>query len=159
MAVLQKTYASTQNLIPLAISDQRSKIVILDNFQLLLLKHCLYKFCQQSNTIYTFLYLRTAKIDLSSSVVFSNVGLVSKCYFVLIFVCYNLFRSWLRVSLLHIFRFFLIGSLSDMFLNIYWTFVRLAIEYIFGRAWFRFIYGITNFTTLFLTLNFSYFEK
>ena len=96
LVVLQKTYTSTQNLILLAVSDQRSKIVVLGTFQLLLLKHCLYKFChlikKQSNTIYTFLYLRTTKIDWSPSVLFSNDGLVLKCYFVLIFVFYNLFR-------------------------------------------------------------------
>ena len=102
LVVLQKTYTSTQNLIPLAVSDQRSKIVVLGTFQLLLLKHCLYKFChlikRQSNIIYTFLYLRTTKIDWSPSVLFSNGGLVSKCYFVLIFVCYNLLRSLFTIK-------------------------------------------------------------
>ena len=102
LAVLQKTYTSTQNLIPLAVSDQRSKIVVLGTFQLLLLKHCLYKFChlikKQSNIIYTFLYLRTTKIDWSPSILLSNGDLVSKCYFVLIFICYNLFRSLFTIK-------------------------------------------------------------
>ena len=102
LAVLQKTYTSTRNLKPLAVSEQRSKIVILDTFQLVLLKHCLYKFChlikKQSNTIYTFLYLRTTKIDWIPSVLISNGGLVSKCYFVLIFVYYNLFRSLFTIK-------------------------------------------------------------
>ena len=130
--VLQKTYTSTQIWTSLAVSDQRFKRAISDILQLLLLKSCLYKYCDLMNNVGSYhihLFILQHQVLIYPKCCYFPT--VTQFNFVLIFVDYNLFRSQLKqafsilVSLLHIFKCIF-------------------------RGWFRFFHSVTNFAILVL---------